>query len=460
MGNFGVGHVLPESPSPSPGDVYVVLNDRAYYCHTAGEWVVFGSDVASERYYYDTLNLGQRRYPLTISDFEDPNKSAAPNIIYSFSTYSNCTWLITDYTDKQTYLEKFDTVGDLVDWINANIPTSGTPARFNLVDIKPFDETDASIPVIERMYGINNLYMGLRHGKNRSTYNHLGFNVSYGSGLLYAIWQEFFPTISPFISSADFGSGANGRKACWTGKNSTQMYSMPRLGEIVYIQDTTAGVEKRHSGNENWEGFNPIQTGDVYLTFDAVRIVLTDWDLTGWEFVPPVIMGSDLQAVKKHMLNEGEDTTGLVVYRLYSSYTPGDRQVAIFIKPLGIDKVWLPYYDSANYDLEIVHTSNQDMQSVFRRIEDTEINRESGSSPHPNSGLFVTKRSWLRTGAGGSRFGQANLRHLKGSNNIRAYFRLRDKSTGRIGRFSPSHIELRLNETNAPLKFMVRQDRF
>ena len=42
MGIIGTGDYLPENLSPKPGDMYIVRGDRAYYCHTSGEWEVFG----------------------------------------------------------------------------------------------------------------------------------------------------------------------------------------------------------------------------------------------------------------------------------------------------------------------------------------------------------------------------------------------------------------------------------
>jgi hypothetical protein len=455
MGLLGVGPVLPAGMSPTPGDVYVVEGDQGYYCHTAGLWEPFGGTAAS-RVYYDTLTFGERRYPLTAPILESKNMGSAPRVIDNWESFEDCRWLVTNYTRHETSEQTFPTMNSLIDWVNANIAYSGPQDIFDEFDIRPFDITDDAIPRIQRMYGINNLYAGLKGGHYKSSFpNHMG-NGGHLTGVLNAIWEHFFPSLAIFFGPSDFNSGQAGRKACWAPRNYSKMYSMPMLGERVVIGATPSGNAFRHSANENWEGFNALNPGDSYLTISDCVVAVVSAAGSSWNIINQFNLGG-LAAINEWILDPIANNAGVVAFKLVGPGSVGDRQIAVLIKPMGIDRMWFSYFDNTRYDMEIVHTANRDQQpSYFRKVAWSEFNA-GASNPHPSSGLFLRKSSWIPHN---TRFSVQNRLHSGSSNLDRVYFRFRDKATKRVSKLSFSHIELLLNETNAPTKFMVLQDRY
>jgi len=453
MGLLGTGPALPENYSPKRGDVYIVGGDRGYYCPTDGLWEAFGSySTAASRIYYDTLIFGTRYYPLTEGAVTTKNRSAAPRVVDDWSQFEDCRWLITNYTTHETFEEFFPTITDMVDWINANIPHGGSPDTFDEFDVKPFDVTDGDVPVIERMYGYNNAYAGMKGGHYKASFpNHMGNGGNY-QNVFNAIWGHFFPTLAPFFGPADFNTEARGRNACWCPRNYTKMYAMPKRGELVIIGSTPSGASFRQSANENWEGFTNVNAADGYLNILDRAAVLVSPGGTTWNIVNN-FGNTGLKSINRWMLDPTENNSGLIAYSLRGDGGgPGDRQLAVYIKPLGIDTIRLPYFDNTKYDMEVTYSLKQEVQpSYFRKIAWPEF-----LNVHPSSGLQLRKSNWFP----GALSRYANMVHQNHHNRMKIYFRLRDKVTKRVGHLSPAHIELRLNETNAPTKFMVRQDRF
>lgn len=419
-------------------------NDLAYWPSGGGE----------SRIEYDNVMQGNKNYPLTEGDMATANASTAPKVVGSWSQFTDCFWRVDNFNTNSSTVHSFPNRADYVAWKNANVPHGGIPDQFTEdVMLTPFDIVDSEIPIITRLYGMNNIFNGLTSNRSKAKENHLGPG-SGGDALLKAIWDHFWPGYSFLWSAADFASGQDGRKSCWKPRNWTKLWSMPKLNEIIHIADTTGISINRHTGiPTNWEGFNDINPGDGLMTIVDKVAFIVEPDYASWEYTNNFSLDG-LKLINRYML-DGGNNSGIVAFKLESPVA--EPQCAIYLKPMGIDRLWLPYFDTTRYDMEIVYSVNADMQpAYFRKINAFEFNSGSGSSPHPSSGQFINKSSWAGYLPSGRFMG--NLWHIKGSNRMRAYFRLRDKVTHKVGRLSPAHIELKINETNAPCKFMVVQD--
>ena len=424
-----------------------------------GAWQIISTDISAtafSRTYYDTAVGGQEIYPLTESYFNSVNASAAPRTVNNWSQFADGFWEIENFTTGTVSTHTFATKADFVAWKNANIPHGGVPDRFTQkIALRPFDIIDPSIPLVDRLYGMNNLYNSWRGGRMRSGHNHFGDGSNnYGAAVLHAIWAHFFPAQAPFFSVADFNTGAGGRKACWTSSNTSgaRLYSMPRRGQNVNIASCPVGAAFRYSGDENWEGFNPLVVGDVELLIDDVAYIYVDESQSSYEIhVYP--SGAGGRAARKWLLSG--NASGFTAFKLLQDDTPGERQMAVLIKPMSIDRVWLPYFNNTKYDMEVVWIYNADRAPVgFRKINWSEFNAGTGSNPHPNSGMYLKRTSYLEQKA----FMNVGAQHMKRANVPRIHFRFRDKVTGRVGPLSTAHIEVRFDETNAPVKIIVLQD--
>jgi len=418
-----------------------VWNDLDYWPQTSG---------SEQRIYYDTLTQGYNAYPATYNSISIPNVSCAPRIINFWDTqFGNCFWEVENFDTHIKSIHTFPTLNDFVDWKNNNIPHNidGFTQR---IAVRPFDIVDNGIPIVERIYGYPNVYAGFKRKYIKSGEQHFG-EGSHGNATLRAVWEHFFPFTVGLISDVDFNTGAGGRKACWTSKNYSRLYSMPKIGEIISVDSSPSWVNGRYSANENWEGFNPLDPASFRLFIDEYVIVLVDESGNLQELVE-YASGRGGRKIRNHLLSGSNNNAALVAFKLVSSDPVGNRQIAVLFKPMGIDRLWLPYFDDTIYDMEVVWLNDYDMQpSYFNKFSSGDFNVGSGSSPHPNSGCFLKKSYWIpniqRLNYG--------LQHSKYQNKWKAYFRFRNKLTRKVGPLSPSCVELKIDETNAPVKLIV-----
>ncbi|RLC87094.1 MAG: hypothetical protein DRJ03_06945 [Chloroflexi bacterium] len=452
------GNALPLSPTV--GDVFFRDDNTVHFCFVDGVWesIGGGGGGADSRIYYDTASAGYRngRYPYDTGQFNQTNASSAPRLVSNWSQFEDCFFDIENYSQNTTSTHSFPLKQDYVDWKNANMSHSGSPDHFEDEHcLKAYDVVDGNIPVVDRVYGMNNAYSGAKGGKYKGFPNHMGHNGSFAQAVMYAVWANWWPALAGVgFTIADFGGGQQGRHACWTSSNSNKLYSMPKVGEIVTVGGTPGGSSNRQSGNENWEGWNDVDQGDNRLTIVNRLFVLINESASTWQFCS-YATNEDAKIINGHLL-DGSNNTAFTVFQLVGPGPTGDRQIATLWKPMGIDRIWLPYFDNTKYEMELVYQNDVDAQPfMFRKVNWSEFNSGSGSSPHPNSGMFLRKSNWIPVN---TRY-LYNLWHVGTANKFKIYFRLRDLTTRKVGKLSAAHIDLRIGETNAPTKLIVRQDR-
>lgn len=435
----------------STGPVYQGLNGPTPTDGQTGYYKIVvaplaGTESTQERIYYDTVGQGRRTYPLTVSDLRRINRGNAPRVVGAWGDFTDCSWEVRNYTTNQSSVHSFPTIDDFVTWKNFNIPFAGPPPLFTEhIDLAPFDVIDRGIPVLSRMYGINNLYVALRGGNNKSGFNSFRGGSSQFSDVKADVFNHFWPARS---FTAPMLAAVNGRSACWTPRNHSKMYSMPKVGEMLFT--SLSGGAQRYCARETSETFSPLVTSD-FLTFHDFCIIRLDGAGTGYT-IWDNFSASNGKSIRRAFFNGANDSF-FVVYKVQGSGTPGNQQICTFWKPLGIDRLWLEYFDTTKYRMEYVWWNTNDMQpDRFGKI--LSFNGGSGSLPYAGTGQFINKSQWMPSS---SRW-TSNLAYMKYSNRLRVYFRLRDLTTGKVGPLSSAHVEIVMNQTNAPIKLLVKQD--
>jgi len=124
---------------------------------------------------------------------------------------------------------------------------------------------------------------------------------------------------------------------------------------------------------------------------------------------------------------------------------PGERDFAVYIKPLGIDTVWINNIDFNKYDLEAVLLNRDRQKTRFRVIPQSDTIRAHSRGDE----VGIKKQYWLQTDAPYDYYAGGWKRMPE------AYLRLRDKTTKKVGRLSRSKIKPLYDQGSVPLKFMV-----
>lgn len=138
--------------------------------------------------------------------------------------------------------------------------------------------------------------------------------------------------------------------------------------------------------------------------------------------------------------------TSLVFFRAINSAPgTGERDFAVYAKPLGIDMVWINYVDFTKYDLEVVILNRDRQKSRFRVIPQSQTFHIHSKGDQ----VGIPKSAWLQTD-GTFNYISGGWKRLP-----EAYFRLRDKTTKKVGRLSRSKIKPVYDHGSIPLKFIV-----
>ena len=162
-----------------------------------------GIGATQERIYYDTVGQGRRTYPLTVAEMRRINRGSAPRVVGAWADFTKCSWEVRNYTTNLSSVHSFPTDLDFVTWKNFNIPFSGPPPVFDHhIDLTPFDTVDRGIPVLTRLYGINNSYVGFRGGKNRSGFNSFRGGSNQHIDVKAAVFHHFWPRLAYPLSSS------------------------------------------------------------------------------------------------------------------------------------------------------------------------------------------------------------------------------------------------------------------
>lgn len=394
---------------------------------------------------YDTLVNPSNNYPTSGNYLFSANTRYCHSIVNEFEKYSNCRWELNNHTTGVITNElSFDSLDDIATYWNQNIPNNGSKFTQE-VTFRPYDVVDYEIPVIDKLYGVNRLYSGFKGKFNNKSgapnCMHMSNNWSAGRDILIEMFNQQFPGLSGLLESSDFeGSDSVARRMFWLSSTYKNQYGLPKPGTEIYLDSSSIALE-RAIANENWEGpqvMTEVHTPSTYTLQNPLCLIFKG-DKTG-EVNSYSINQSHWVARELCAVN---DTSGLIFYRaINTTQAEGDRNFGIYIKPLGIDTVYINYVDTTKYDVEAVFFNRERQKCIINNVTSLLFNSNQRIDV---SGL--PKGAWIVPSGftGGKGWNRA----------FQTYFRLRSKESGRVSALSRSRIVPFLGHGLAAVKWMV-----
>lgn len=432
---------------------YVISDSTTYQLVggiTNGSWQEFsggGSSGESKRYYYDTLITSEATWP--IIGFSGVTKMSAREIVEHWDVYAQCKWQIENTsTGIVTDGLSFPTQQDFFDWKNANVANDGISWFEENIIAKCYDEIDESIPVITRMYGTNRLYAAMKvSSQNFLPYKHQtthlgGGNWDQSARIRHAMFLEHYPSYSAFVVENDFANGSNGAYTTWCGRNSNRMYGVPRVGESVDLNGGVAG--NRRASCENWEGLGGFPPTHEQYYLDEPRVLILNPG-NSIDILNPIYPGHR-RVIREKLISVTSPSSALLFYRCMSgSQAVGERYFSVYVKAVGIDELRINFFDTIDYSLEVVFLAKERTIGIEKILPAQYANFRDDKADN----TFLTKQFFMPNR---SRYGVA---FRQGSPSApRAYYRLRDNVTGKVGALSRACIR---TETKlfTPFSFVV-----
>lgn len=398
-----------------------------------------------KRIYYDSLIAGPNTYPATEANVAGPNYRYAAFIMNNFSQFTKCRWEMINLTNPQRIDGiTFSSLAELATFKNNNVP-HGTSTFTDVVIFRPYDVVENSLPVIDKLYGMNKLYSAFRGAGNyKSGDSHAGNIKSTfydGAQLLWNVFNEYYPTLASLVTVDSFRTG-NSKFAVWLGSDSRKMYGLPKEGariECIPISD-------RYKANENWEGFYKINSNQYFFLNDPRIVVWEGGSSSGGtiDIYNPVNFNERGQST--YQIVSRPNASAMMFYLALDNGPAGDRDFGIYGKPIGIDTVYINHVDTTKYDIEAVYVNRDTQKCVFRKIDPADITRSNMRTDQ----LAIPKSYWTVT----NNF-SLNYKAAGWFRPHDVYFRIRDKSTNKISKSSRAKIRALYGHGLAPVKWMV-----
>ena len=377
--------------------------------------------------------------------------ATSPAVLREYDHYKDCFWdvyeVASDNVPGSNDVElrswkgkRFPLVQHLYSFIR------GSCERHLFIDNSPrhaiyvrvYDVVDADVPVIDKVYGINTFYHML-HGARARTNTPLSLDLP--GGVDWPDAPAWFESLRAELSG-DIGAGpplADESRVVWFPSGPKKLYGLPRTGFGIPLPNASPPHQRRVWRTTSGGSLQEITAS--YANFANTPssagwdIHYCDLDLSSltWVWNGPAA-GRSAKAA--------QDGAGSRII-LYHMSAGSDH--AVYVKPVGIDRVGLPWFDSNLYDLYGMYT----VPGIS-----VEIRKIAGIDPGFQTvrrGLtWVDLHSWIPPGK--KRLGA----NAVGWRMPATSFFLRDKLTGRISPASSARIVLSKGHRNAPFKFEVK----
>jgi len=388
-----------------------------------------------KRIYLDEVILAMsgQAYPTSTSELRSRNQKFAPLLLDQWDAIwgpsVKCKILNTTTDDEYDGL-KFTTLNDIITWLNDNTP--GGVSAHNMI-LLPYDEIDNSIPHITKMNGFNRSFYALK-GKLRYTVAGTGSAIHANDQMLDACADMYNNVHGPAtpVASTD---GSNLLGTIWVGNAKKNKYGYFGFDKIfdsysIYFPYGTGNsryayndTDKAYvSANDGWGGGAGRyikSTLPQYLVFNTPSSYYVLDDLI-----------NDRKSINEDM-NNGASVLAIIGVEDESD----NKKKAIVVRPMGIDTIVTNLFDWSKYDLEIVY-SNSDMQNYvyIKRLTSSDFDSNTDMDT-ATSRLRITSNKWLCTCNDNmaTKWSPERKPHT-------VRFRLRDKSTGKVGELSYSGI--------------------
>jgi hypothetical protein len=440
------GSALPAAPTA--GDVVFLDDSTIHFCYTDGVWTqisgassggedtfsygAFGVAIANE-----TMVSGRTIFPQWV-------RYKASDIYNNTATYLRCTWDVLEVDDSGTIHnswteQTFASVAELYTFIATNFTPAGGGFISNHAAVRVYDIIDKDIPKIDKIWGLNTFYSILK-GRNayRSTYPTMPGTPGWSS---FPAWFEDLCN-----QNMGFGAGhtysANDERALWFSRNDQKRYGMPPPGYLCEITTNN----NRWIWNQSITDFQALPSITTYRNTPTVgqdqRIYCSLYlsIMTAWDW----FQAGGTTPLMQNLSSDGR--SWIVLYSLEQSGN-SDRR-AIQVKPFGIDRVGLNWFDSSAYDLFALYT-RKDFTPIQRQITSL------GMSSAVKDLQWLEYNSWIPPEWGSTR-SRYSLNSV-GKQPLTTQFFLRDKTTDRVCPVSKARIVRAKRHRDAPYKYEVRR---
>ena len=426
------------------------LLDKRYYTHTEVNNMINNIDstssgsISEKEILYDSFLIAysMNNYPITQDVGSRYSARQARHVWDEWDTnYNQCKVRMIGQTNGIISTGgPFNNKTDLYNWINSVIPNNGSQVTDN-VHIQIYDIISGDVPGIQKVYGINSLYLrivGSRNGKKSSIRTAFLTKDNAGVKNIIMLLSEYFTNeaILPFpISSAQYdANGENSKRVLWISGNKRNIYGLPRVNDYITLSNTIP-PDPRH-----WWDFDNISS-TVQNTLDAGGHLIQSMCYL-------VDYGGTYECVSKaqitsHMYSY-TDIPIVAVYLIKHASNPDAW--AFYMKPVGINTVYVDWFDQNLYRLESVGF-NKDRQI---RLKYCPCQVGQVYNDFIGDRTQVKKDTWIFND---------NLSHMTNTGFVtprKIKFRLRRLSDGKLGPLSHATIKPILRTRNAYLKWMVQ----
>lgn len=333
----------------------------------------------------------------------------------------------------------FHSVVEMVAWINHNVPNLA--AQFtHSCRIIIYDEVDETIPPIRRVYGKNTRMASMRRTQYYTDANYAFANGDrYGFMAVYLqkVWghlygnQQLNPGGTGAWNDDDFG-------CFWLGRSRKSFYTCPSPGLLSIelglavpgylgrrMRRTVDGARVAAS-NETWT---------VDPASDTTYVLDTKSDSANTYFYD-IYKGPILTYWT-------EDKTLMVAYPMRNG--AGDR--GVYMKPLGIDSLYLNWWDQTRYRLETVCSRGENETYQRLHVVDTSA---AYDSPNQDSIGPIENGPLYAAACDPRKFSHRRYRPAD------IYFQLRDLRTNRVSAVAAPYIQWIMHRGAGTLAPLVR----
>lgn len=259
----------------------------------------------------------------------------------------------------------------IVAFINSNIASVGGFANQH-VEIEVFDVEDSSIVPPPKIYGKNRFFAGLvsrsRQFEGGKYYGYRTGSAFYStlssaasiaarSLILNQMWSILYPGF-PMPAPATWGPNEFG--CFWVPRNRLRRYDMPAFNASALRIDPGTGINRfvRNAGSTIPRPFTTSffnsTAGDVvaYGTLDSSGA-------SGFAF-------GSYDAFRTIAPELANGSSVIVGYPLYSG-VPGEN-LALLVKPIGVDTFYVDVFDDSRYRLEAVGVQRENYRTRLRAL--------------------------------------------------------------------------------------------
>jgi len=438
------GSTLPVGPTA--GDVAFLTDGTIHFCYLDGVWTAVGggSGSAQLQQQYDQLILTKAGDTSTLqSNFLSITQRKSPHI-RSYTFYSQCRWDIFEFDSGASLVNswsgmQFSSIGDAYTFLAANAVTGGGVYTNNIV-ARIYDVIDSASPRITKIYGMNTFYSNLRGRRNYKTgYVVACENTATNWAGLPAWFEDLCNQGMGLPAGYTWNAADNAERVLWFARNDggRKRYGLPKTGFSSNIGGNN-GRREWDWGTSSWINTpvpnTYVNSGGKLAIWCALSKTAYD---TSWDF---------FDSPSALMRQFGPNYSVLRLYRLERQ---GSGYNALLVKPMGVDRLGLSWFDVSSYDLVAAYTKKD------KTIQIRTINLGGAGTTYEerwNDLIWVEiSACWPQQWQGTVLLNYSATYQLP-----RIRFFLRDKTTGLISPLSDMRVQFSMGMQGAPIKIEVQ----